>query len=47
MTVHFLRVISGHRLTLNREIREALGVGVGDYLRLTMRDGAVVLEAAQ
>ena len=46
--LHYLRIVSGNRITLPEDLREALGIEIGDYLRAELRfnDRKVVLEPA-
>lgn len=46
--VHYVRIVSGNRITLPDDLREELKFKIGDYLRLEWTDkGEITLTPAE
>jgi hypothetical protein len=47
--LHYIRVVSGNRITIPEDVRQALGIRVGDYVRaeLKLRDKRLEIVAAE
>lgn len=43
----FVRIVSGHRITLPEQARAALGVKVGDYVRIEIVQDRLLVDKAE
>ena len=44
MQVYRVKVLSGYRITIPREIRSRLGVNIGDEVELKVESGRIILQ---